>query len=605
MAHTTNILPTTLRKVSCALISILVLLTLIPDTGELNFQHLFFAVAAIGIGVISFLLSFHKKPYIDLIDGLFVALSLGLLGHYFLVGGRIAPVRILQGVLLAVVYFGIRSMYKNYPGLKNLVLSLLFVVCSLEAILGMMQLLGILPVEFEYIHIAGTFINSGPYAGYLAMAGSMAWIVAIGKYPYVQKIAKSRSYPKVAYRRFYTLASVCALFTLLVLPFTESRSAWIAFLLPLTVWLLRSRSFRRCIKRYRRAQYVVGLGTGLIVLLLAAGFLMYRMKQPSADGRLLIWKTSARSIAEHPAVGIGVGGFAGTYEKYQTPYLNSDASTPSEKMVAGLPTYAFNDYIEMAVETGLFFSLFTLLFIGLIIRRQMRGSSIFAYALLSWLGFACFSYPSAILSMQIGLIMCLAIRPDAKTSLRLPGRLFRMVLLGITLLLSLGVSFRYIKLVNSTLRWQSLRYCDEVYRLRVMDLLYRDLNHNARFLFDYGCGLQRNLQSDKSIVVLEKGNVLAPQPMFYIAIGDSYKNLFDYSRAEDAYIKAYEMLPCRIFPLYRLMFLYDETCQYEKALATANRIIDTPIKITTTISDDIRQEATEYMKYGKMKFKRE
>jgi tetratricopeptide (TPR) repeat protein len=58
----------------------------------------------------------------------------------------------------------------------------------------------------------------------------------------------------------------------------------------------------------------------------------------------------------------------------------------------------------------------------------------------------------------------------------------------------------------------------------------------------------------------------------YTTSGDTYKALKRYSEAEEAYQHASIMVPHKLYPLYLLAMLYDETGQREKAVAVAGKV---------------------------------
>lgn len=129
------------------------------------------------------------------------------------------------------------------------------------------------------------------------------------------------------------------------------------------------------------------------VLLLAGGaYGMYHLKKDSADGRLLMWKVSTQIIREQRGLGVGVGHFPEAFAEAQASYLKHASS--QEKWVAGCPEYAFNEYLQIAVELGIF-PLMLFLGVGggaffLAVRTKQSGIS---GALIAFAIFAFSSYP--------------------------------------------------------------------------------------------------------------------------------------------------------------------------------------------------------------------
>lgn len=83
-----------------------------------------------------------------------------------------------------------------------------------------------------------------------------------------------------------------------------------------------------------------------------AGWLMFVLKPDSACGRLFMWKIACRAVAEQPLLGYGMGGFAAAYGNAQEAYFATGDYELWEERVAGSPEYAFNEYLQTAVELG-------------------------------------------------------------------------------------------------------------------------------------------------------------------------------------------------------------------------------------------------------------
>lgn len=66
---------------------------------------------------------------------------------------------------------------------------------------------------------------------------------------------------------------------------------------------------------------------------------------------------STRAIAESPVVGYGMGNFVLAYGRAQENYFANEEYSETEELVAGSPEYAFNEYLQVAVEYGIPFYL--------------------------------------------------------------------------------------------------------------------------------------------------------------------------------------------------------------------------------------------------------
>lgn len=65
-----------------------------------------------------------------------------------------------------------------------------------------------------------------------------------------------------------------------------------------------------------------------------------------------MWKITCNAIAEQPWGGHGIGYFAAAYGDAQENYFAAGNYEPWEERVAGSPEYAFNEYLQAAVELG-------------------------------------------------------------------------------------------------------------------------------------------------------------------------------------------------------------------------------------------------------------
>ena len=72
---------------------------------------------------------------------------------------------------------------------------------------------------------------------------------------------------------------------------------------------------------------------------------------------------SVMAIVEKPFLGHGTGNFASAYGMAQEKYFSQKEFTSTEELVAGSPEYAFNEYLQIAVEYGVLFLLVVLLII--------------------------------------------------------------------------------------------------------------------------------------------------------------------------------------------------------------------------------------------------
>ena len=124
------------------------------------------------------------------------------------------------------------------------------------------------------------------------------------------------------------------------------------------------------------------------------------------------------------------------------------------------------------------------------------------------------------------------------------------------------------------------------------ELLPLELDHSL-FLFDFGKLLRLLGRYNDSNAILQKGTLVSNDPMFYVLMGNNYKDMKHYDLAEQAYQKAYSVMPNRLYPLYQLMKLYHDCGNTQKAKAMAKRVIEMKPKIESPATRDMKKKAME------------
>lgn len=269
---------------------------------------------------------------------------------------------------------------------------------AVEALHGLGQIVGIYPSNHSLFILTGTFYNPGPYSGYLAAVLPVAlyrMLILNGK--------KDRLSVVQYYLSMCVLLLICC-----VLPAGMSRAAWIASLISCGYVVLRV--YRVKVKSFVSEHRYAVFGVLILGLLSASG--AYFMKRDSADGRLLIGKITSQAIAASPW-GEGNGRtFSAIYGDAQERYFTDCEYSESEAWVAGTPDFAFNEYLQIAVEYGVWVSvlLVTVLLVLSMIAGSRKSLAGMGGCLVSLMVFACFSYPlhiPAIVSVWLLAVMVL------------------------------------------------------------------------------------------------------------------------------------------------------------------------------------------------------
>jgi len=114
-------------------------------------------------------------------------------------------------------------------------------------------------------------------------------------------------------------------------------------------------------------------------------------------------------IAERHWLGWGVGYFPGIYGEEQRAYFASERGTEQEQWVAGAPEYAFNEFIQIAVEMGVLPLILLLVLLVCTMATAMRARRFAAVgSLVALLVFAGMSYPFSSVSFVVMLMLLIA-----------------------------------------------------------------------------------------------------------------------------------------------------------------------------------------------------
>lgn len=530
------------------------------------------------------------------------------------VAGNASVPNLWMPVLLFVLYADIRFYVRiGRQAALSWIAFLLLAIGLIEIVIGFRQLYGYDLSNHARFHITGTFHNPAPLGGYLAMVLGVALSQLRTQYPVVIRRFRLLGPRTLLTGRFWLFAAALPTVggCLMLLPSTQSRIAWIAAIGAAAVALLSGSVRRRLFLwtvRHRTATVAGGLL--LLAVIAAGGWGAYRMKASSADGRLLMWKITARIIADHPVTGTGGNAYAGIYGDYQARYFASGCGTPGEIAVAGSTGAAFNDYLQLTAELGLVgLLLFAVPLIAAFrgyakrqlpddtkIRRSVcRYDNGLSAALTALLLFALASYPFQLVSFLTLLTLLTACGISLCSGRRL-GRC-RPAVTGaiVVVVFSLqGIVLRHTLPMKA--RYEDWRKIQPVYRLEAFEAVEADyaslspyLDGELQFVFEYANVLGKTGDFVRSNEWLRRGFRLSSDPMLYNLAGNNYKALGEWQAAEGAYRRAFDVIPSRIYPLYLLTELYAESGQTDKMQQTAGQVLEFQEKIPSQAVREIKR----------------
>lgn len=441
---------------------------------------------------------------------------------------------------------------------------------------GIAQLAGWEPSHHYRYALTGTFFNPGPYAILVAIALTVAaaWL-------YNHKGAwTGLSRPDKIFR-----VTVYAMWVtgLPVLAATWIRTAWVALAVALTVMLWRGH----------RRMVLGGLAVAACL-----GVCAYAMKQNSADGRLLMTIVAGKAWTAEWLTGHGLGGFAHAYGEAQAAFFTGHPDSPLLS-VAGSPEYAFNGLAGVSVEQG-FIGMACALTItswtAFILVRKREASACGYIALLVA---SMFSYPFSLWPFRLWATgwVAYAVSLQAGTG---TGAAWWKKASGAAMAILLAVPSVWWTAETKTRveaygEYRALSGIQDAAFVDDFRKNYDRLKDRPEYLFTYGKALRELERYNDSNAALRQGTRVSCDPMFHVMMGNNYLDLGAPREAETAYRKAFSLLPNRVYPLYRLMKLYEATGKNEKARDMARRITAFRAKVDSPAVRKMKEEAEDLL----------
>lgn len=523
---------------------------------------------------------------------------------------------------------GLSALYVIFRFLpkKTFIYLLLGVVVAgtIQACHGTLQLYDFLPSHHTTFKMTGSFFNPGPFAGFLAAA----FPVALGLYlfrsrfekliqttkctrvPFTRMTFQPNATNKAIYHLLFDLLPIGGiLLTILALGASRSRASWLAIVTS-SVLLLEARYkfFNKALTALDKGWKKTAVGAALLIMLGVGGYGFYHFKQGSADGRLLIWKVTSHIIADHSWVGVGYDRFKAYYMDYQANYFDTHSDS-DEGWVAGDNNYAFNELLGFLSEEGLVGGIL-LCALTAICLRSLTKTRLFEIQIIALAGllsitiFGMFSYPSEILPINICLFIYLAlltseINPTWRLSF--PINLFIKGLMAAVIILFIALDIRAVgKIQKAYQDWQTAFQIYQVgfyeESVKKYDEIYPILKRNGEYLTNYGKALSMAGKDTNAIAILDNAREYHKSTITETTIGNSYKALQQYKKAENAYKDTDRMIPTRLYPKYLLAMLYHEIGDKDRALREAKKLLKKEVKIRSTATDEIRSEMLNLVK---------
>lgn len=449
--------------------------------------------------------------------------------------------------------------------LQKLSIGVILLMVVVECAVGLLQTFDIAPSCNDTFRMTGTFKNPGPFGGFVAVG--LAIVVVMLDRCRVGKKSEAL-FGKIILLLVLSLGVI-------VLPASMSRAAWLALLVSLSLYALIEKKLWNNLKKRPCLLYV------LLLSILIFSFVAFTIKQDSALGRIHIWNIECRAIANGPMLGYGRDTFLGVYGDTQANYFSCYYRPDWTYRVAGAPEYAFNEYLKIGVEYGIPIMILFISLLLFLICSLLKQRSPLAYGMIAFSVFAFFSYPLSLWQFRLVLSFAVILAISNGVASRFLSLFFIITLATYASIVSIPSDIK--KRANEN-RWLNIEKqarsqgytCDALNEYKT---LFDELKGSARFIYAYGMALRKNHLFSESNMVLKYGTMHSADPMFYNAIGDNYKDLGEYDKAEEAYIHAHNMVPDRLYPLVLQMELYVSMEDYDRANEIGNMALMMPINV--------------------------
>ncbi len=610
--------------------TIIILILIIPLINDNTFPNstivsktfffIYFVIASLVIAIISFLFFKQGKILINIskIDiFLFILISFISINRLVIQSHFGFSIRYIELIGLTFLYLILRIQSS-----KNYIWFLLAIIASgiVQVVLGTLQLLGIYASNHSEFNLTGGFSNPGPYAGFLAAI----FPIALGTYLFKDKIItlndkyvknKSITTSTINYvLEYFPLLGIIGI--VLVLPATHSRAAWLSVFFSSVVLMEKKYSIlSKFLKRISFGQSVF-LITSILCLIATGLFGIYNFKKNSSDGRLFIWNNTLDIIEENPVFGIGFDRFKSHYMNYQANYFSRNGEN-AEVLVADNTYYAFNEWLQFIAENGFIGLVLLGILIYCIFKLNLKKEFHHIYVpLLNGLFsigiFAFFSYPMQILPIKLILVILVALLANLdvrKYTYTKKVNLFTFKLLKVAIctvtLMALTRGILYTKNLEQNFKTlqnalDSYMYGNYQSAINNYKSLYNVFKKEGDFLMNYGKALSANKQKRQAIEILLEAKQYVNNTLIETTLGNTYKDLKRFDKAEKSYKKAANMIPSRFHPMYLLAKLYDYMGERGQAIIMAKTILDKEIKVSSTTIEEMKADMNKMINKYKL-----
>lgn len=496
--------------------------------------------------------------------------------NYYL-STSISETYLCLSILLYVYYICFRYAFAVKRLSARPVLFTLLGVGGIEAVWGILQIYRLLPSYHANFLITGSFLNPGPFGGFLAIC------VPLAVYAFLNEEKQ----------RIKGLLVFLLLLFVAALPASMSRTAWIASFCGTLYVVVSHYGWLEKMKQMKNWQKIVWVILCFITFAIVIYFL-FILKSNSVFGRFQVWFVSLQVLAEHFFTGVGLGNFSAAYGLKQIACFTTPGIFPLDEKLVDCPEYAFNEFIHIGVELGIGGILFLIAIFYMALRNSRYTHKGVTGSLIVLFIFSLFSYPLRLLPFLIVFAFLLSVQSEkAGITLGCPN----LWVAKTTMLLLFCLSI--LLFGNRLAHYEALKVWNKAVYTNEFKQGYRYLRDQRLYLTNYIDALiveKRYFEANCAIHQLQSYCCdLRP----YILAGMNYQSLGDFKRAENCFLNGHYLVPERLLPCYFLARLYLQYEQKDQALQWAEHIVNKEVRIQSELAFNIQQEMEKLIKEHK------
>lgn len=522
-----------------------------------------------------------------------------------------APDKLTVIFILSSLWFLLRISLSIYPVLSMFFLFVFIYIGIIESFWGIGQLSGILYSDSINCKLTGSFLDTEPYAGYLAIVLPLC----LSRLIHYRNCNKKRWW---SIRTFLFYISLLGFFLVtIVLLSTQNHLVWIAAVIS-SLWIVWIKfSIWRKIRIAWQVPHKRLIPVMVFASVLLIGFLviLYSIQDENTKKRVFVWKVASTVIRENLIAGSGLGEFSDIYADAQEQYVQTALQGDVDEVLLQNPFYAYNEFLQILLEHGIVGLVLLIMLFGYGLYQGIKNNQIGASGgIISLIVLAFISFPLQMPSILILMIFLLCICQVNANVIQTKQELINISLVGdpdgkplknmitivFILLISTSVYILFITHRNMSdsisQRWQSNR----IIKNRTIDKAnyIRRFSHYPSYLCEYAQYLHEACLYKESNLLLVKALEFSSNPLLYILMAKNYIGEKDFYQAEQYLLKSVELRSNKLLPYYMLAKLYSNPDFYqpEKMREMAEKVLCKNQILYAKFNNSIEKEMRSLLK---------